>query len=214
MSSSPEDTVAVRAVALPRLAVPAVPRPSGPSPAPEGPAFAAGFAAGYADGLRRASEEARTAANARREREDRDAAARAAATRRAAAAVEQAAARLTATADELVAGLSDTLCDAVVDLTEAVLGLELDDPGRRATAALRRVLAVAGGTGPDAGAPVRVHLHPDDAAALDPAALGTAVTVVADPAVAPGDALAGAGAARIDARVREALARARAAVTA
>ncbi|MGF1653145.1 MAG: FliH/SctL family protein, partial [Actinomycetales bacterium] len=139
---------------------------------------------------------------------------RAAATQRATAAVERAAARLGATADEALAGMAGSLCDAVTDLAEALVGVELTDPGRRAAAAVRRVLAAAADSGVEAAAPVRVRLHPGDAAALDPATVAAGVEVVPDPTVAPGDAVADAGAARIDARVGQAVARARAAVTA
>jgi flagellar assembly protein FliH len=202
---------AARPLPLPRLTVPPPRHPAGAAPTAGDSAYAAGFAAGYADGLRRASAEARTAAVARRAREDRDAAARAEATQRATRAVASAAHQLTATADDLVADLAGTVCEAVTDLAEAVAGVELSDPGRRAAAAVRRVLGAAAGSGADPTAPVRVRLHPADAAALDPSA-ATGVEIVPDPGLTPGDALAGSGTAWIDGRIRQAVARARAAV--
>jgi flagellar assembly protein FliH len=169
----------------------------------EDAAFAAGFAAGYADGLRRASQRARAEAAETRRREADVAVARAEATRRATDAVAAAAARLTATADEVVAGVADTLTEGLVRLARAVVGVDLADPGHRATAAVHRALAGTDGTA--AARPVTVRLHPDDVVALDAASVAAGVEIVADPAVRPGDAMAAAGPVLVDARIAEAL---------
>lgn len=175
-------------------------------------AFAAGFAAGYADGLRRASHQARSDAQASRRREVEALADRADATARATAAVADAAAALTATADEVVAGVSDTLAGGVLILAEAVVGAELTEPGHRAVTALRRALAGVAEVG--GATSVTVRLNPEDMAALDTTAVATGVSLVPDPAVLPGDALADAGPVLVDARVADALARAAEAVRA
>ena len=90
----------------------------------------------------------------------------------------------------------------------ALLGVELADASAAARAALARVLDT-----PDLPDGAVVRLHPRDAAAL--AAAGGApvgVEVVADPTLAPGDALAEHADGVLDARLHAAVARARAAL--
>ena len=96
---------------------------------------------------------------------------------------------------------------AAFAVAEAVVGRELvlaTDPGRDAVA---RALALA----PE-GLDLTLRLNPEYAAALSADALpaGRAITVVADPAVAPGDCIADAGWTRVDARIAPALERVRA----
>jgi flagellar assembly protein FliH len=96
---------------------------------------------------------------------------------------------------------------AAFAVAEAVVGRELvlaTDPGRDAVA---RALALA----PE-GLDLTLRLNPEDAAALAADALpaGRAITVVPDPAVAPGDCIADAGWTRVDARIAPALERVRA----
>lgn len=102
---------------------------------------------------------------------------------------------------------ADTVTEAALTLTEAVLGREVrcaDDPGRDA---IVRALAAA----PVAATRATVRLHPDDLAHLggiDDLAPGTTLDVVADATVAPGDCVLTMGPTSVDATVKSALARA------
>jgi flagellar assembly protein FliH len=205
MSSSPD----VRELVLPDLVVRAgrqarAQAANSPHEDPSGSTFAAGFAAGYAEGLRRASEQAAVEAQARAEAEAWARAEHAMATLRACEALTGAADRLGGTVDDVVASLAHSLTDGVVRLAEAVVGSELGEPGRRAAAAVQRVLAAGGG----AGQPVRIRMNPQDTVVLDPATVPAGVVVLPDPDVKPGDALADAPDRWIDARVSAAIARA------
>jgi flagellar assembly protein FliH len=172
-----------------------------------GESFAAGFAAGYADGLRRASLHAAREAAAHREEQGRAEVQRDAAVARALQAVAAAGDRLAMDVDSVVAALTDRLSGGAVDLAEAVLGAELGDPGRRAAAAVRRVVGAAGST----GATITLRMNPADVAALAGAAEPDGVRLVPDPGVLPGDATGETPEQWIDARVGAALARAAAA---
>lgn len=161
---------------------------------------AAGYAAGYAAG-RAAGEESTRAAEA--EVLAAYQARLAAVLHAAEAAVADALSGVSAVADaaaRVTAGAAFTLAEAIVGRELALAA----DPGRDAVA---RALALA----PE-GVDLTLRLNPADAAALDADSFagGRAVTVVADPEVAPGDCVADAGWTRVDARISTALERVRA----
>ncbi len=189
----------------------AVPAPARPGDADES-ARAAGYARGWAQGQRDAAPaeaEARAGEPARAQAAD---AARQAALHRALRAVDTAASALHDELSPAVARLEELLLDAAYQVAQALLGRELSttEPGRDA---LARALALAPPDGP-----VTVRLSPADHAALagpdgstvEHQVAGRIVTLVADPSLRPGDALAQCGNATIDARLAEALARVRA----
>lgn len=165
-----------------------------------------GYAVGWADGRRTARETARVEAEAAaavraeaeaaREREHRDAVA---ALALAAARLHDAVAVVTSTIEEHASGLA-------WELTETIMGREL----RTVSGAdvVRRALQLVP-TEPV----VRLHLHPDHVAELtdaDLADLGErGLGVVADPALAWGDALVETAEHVVDLRVRTALDRVR-----
>ncbi|GEA90144.1 FliH/SctL family protein [Cellulomonas cellasea] len=166
--------------------------------------YAAGFAAGASEAARAAQVEAEHVA-ARRASEDARRAAEHAAALDALGRAAQVAAARTA---PVLAHAEARLHAAALELAAAVLGTELTDGERSARAALARVL----------GHPLvpgvhTVRLHPRDVAALQaaggvPAAAG--VEVVADPALAPGDAVGEHPDGYLDGRIDAALDRARA----
>jgi flagellar assembly protein FliH len=173
-------------------------------------ARAQGYATGWAEGRRvalaRAAEEAlavRRAAAADQERRDAEHA-------RVLAALDTAVAAAQARLEAALAELAEAVVPLALQLAEAVIGREVltaTDPGGDA---LRRALSEV-----PAAAPVTVRLHPADHALLDPALLEQReVTVVADPLLARGDAVAETPDTVVDAtlgtameRVREVLAR-------
>lgn len=121
------------------------------------------------------------------------------------AALAAAAAALSARTLPVLAEAEQTLVASALTLAEAVLGRELDDGGTRSKAVLARVLAAQD----PAGAP-RVRLNPQDLAVIGTEALADAgVEPVADPATAPGDAVAEYQDGFLDARISTALDRAR-----
>jgi flagellar assembly protein FliH len=172
-------------------------------------ARAQGYATGWAEGRRialtRAAEEAeevrRAAAadQARREAEHAEVL----------SALDAAVASLGERMAETLEALADRVVPAVLELTAAVVGREVataDDPGADA---LRRAF-----TEVDAAVPVTVRLHPADLAALDQAVLeGRSVTLVADPALARGDAVAETPDNVVDATLATALERVREVLT-
>jgi flagellar assembly protein FliH len=183
--------------------------------------FAAGYAAGYAAGAREAARAAQTEA-ARVQRERAEADARRAAEHADALAVLARAARSAADRSAPVLSASEaTLHAAGLDLAAAVLGTELADAPTAARAALRRVREL------DPAREVHtVRLHPRDLAAVRAALASgdgagdvlaglpdlTGVELVADPALAPGDAVGEFPEGYLDARIGAALDRARAAL--
>lgn len=170
-------------------------------------AQARGYAAGYAEGLRRAAAEHRAAEQAR-EAEHRQALAdAAAATRQAVASLGAAVAAVNDLVLPVVADADRVLVDAALDLAEAVLGREVADGRVTAADALRRATASA-----TADELVSVRLHPEDAAAVERDRTAS-VTVVADDSIERGDAIAVLRHGWLDARIASALARARAVLT-
>lgn len=179
-------------------------------------ARAEGFAAGYAAGAREAARVAQEeSARVRAAAEAHRAAAQDALDH----ALDVLAAAASAAAARTVPALVEVegrLHAAALDLAAVVLGVELADHEQAARAVLARVLAQV-----DAAEPVTVRLHPADLAAVPAVttatgggapALPDTVTLVADPTLAPGDAVAELPDGYLDARVTTALARARAAL--
>jgi len=173
-------------------------------------AQAAGYAAGWAEGRRAADEATREA------REQFAVQARAAAaeqqldTERALRALTDAVSRFERRAAPAVDDLGAELVTAAFALAEAIVGRELavaTDPGRDA---LVRALALA-----PAGRAAIVRLNPADAALLPSTSTvdGRDVVIVADPALARGDAIVDCDATTIDARLGAALDRAREALS-
>lgn len=166
---------------------------------------AAGYAAGAAvaaAGLTSARAELEAQAARRREAEQARSAA-------AVQALEAAAAALNARMVDHLAQLAGVLAEAALDLAADLLGSTASGsnvPLDRARSALGRALAVP------TDAPVHtVRLHPEDLAALA-GQEAAGVVLVADPTLERGDAVAEYDGGWIDARLGEALARARAAL--
>lgn len=170
-------------------------------------AEAVGYAAGWAQGRR----EARAGAEAEAERVAAEAAAVAEmhrhridrALRAIAAAADSLEHRVVPTAHDI----EDQLVATAFELAEAVLGRELrtaTEPGREA---LARALALA-----PSSSPVTVRLNPADRLTIGETELvmdGRTVSLVDDPSLQPGDALAVCDATTIDARLGPALDRVR-----
>ena len=168
-----------------------------------------GYAAGHAEGMRIAAE---TAVLLREEAELAAEAQRIAAERRithALVAVEEAALSLAERERALAAAGGRELERLALELAEAVLGRELSThPEVSARAALERALA-----GVDDAEPREVRLHPADLSLLHEAgAAPEGVVLVADAALSPGDAVAIVADGSVDARIRAAFDRARAAL--
>ncbi|WP_205862927.1 FliH/SctL family protein [Planosporangium thailandense] len=173
-------------------------------------AHAAGYAAGWAQGRQQAELIAEAV---RREiaAEARDAAeAQSARVEQALIAISRAVADLEQRMVPVVDHLENLVVETAFILAEAVLGRELtcaEQPGRDA---LARALALA-----PTGCPVTVRLHPTDHETVTggqpgPVEIeGRTVTLLADPGLQPGDAVAECDATTIDARIAPALARAR-----
>lgn len=163
------------------------------------PAVVRGHAAGYAAGLRVAEREL----DARRAQLEAEAAVVAEESRRrvesALAALDAAAARLDARTAPVLASADATLTAAALELATAILHRE---PVATSAEALDRALALAGDE-----TPRRVRLNPADVVALG-AVAGT-VELLADPAVAAGEAIVELAHGEIDARLEASLARIR-----
>ncbi|MBF0689187.1 MAG: hypothetical protein IR158_15650 [Cellulomonas sp.] len=175
---------------------------------PDAAAHGAGWAAGYAAAARHAARQAAVdaAVEAERVRAEQERAEQRRAQEHAAAlaALETAARAVRAREEPVVEHLLDTVRHAALELAQVLLGAELSDASARARAALDRVLAV-----PDLPADLVVRLHPQDLDALPERPDGLAL--VADPALEPGDAVAEHADGSVDARLRSALDRVRAA---
>ncbi|MDQ2958601.1 MAG: flagellar assembly protein FliH [Actinomycetota bacterium] len=174
-----------------------------------------GYAQGWSQGLRDASEaQAEVQASARTEAL-RLAETNAQRWESALQAVQAAAGRLDQTVVQLTDEISDKILAAAVELAQTLIGQELRDPTVSASAALSRVLRVA----PE-NEPVTVWLSSQDyqtltgtggtelIAAIDATGAGR-ITLECDPALTIGDATARSAATSIDARLTEAVARLR-----
>lgn len=162
-----------------------------------------GYAAGYADGRRAAADEQKaweTEAEAARTAESAEATDR---IRVLAEALRAAAVELGEATVPVLEEAREILIAAAFELAEAVVGEALADPVAAARAAVERVLAA------DANGVVAVvRLNPRDLALLE-GSIPADVHMVADPALAPGDAVGELPDGWLDACVGEALARAR-----
>jgi flagellar assembly protein FliH len=174
-------------------------------------AQAAGYAAGWAEGRQAAELAAREARDAFAAESAAIVAAQEATARRVLGALAGAVDRLEQRAIPSVENMQAQLVEAAFELAESIVGRELataTEPGRDAIA---RALAFA-----PAGRSAVARLHPMDAATLPSTAVveGRDVVVVADPALAPGDAVVECDATTVESRIAVGLERARAAVTA
>lgn len=164
-----------------------------------------GYATGFAEGRRAAADEQAAwleQAEAARAAQEAQAAARTAVL---AQALRTAAAELSAATVPVLAEVEEVLVEAAFELATAVVGVALDDRIAAAKAAVARALS-----GETAGAVAVVRVNPEDAALLAGLPLPQ---LVADPALAPGDAIGELPAGWLDARVSTALARAREALS-
>lgn len=169
---------------------------------------ASGHAAGYAAGLRAASEE--VAARATRLEAEHEAA-----LQKGREAVEQAVSLLGAATEALNSRTVPLLRDAqhaiaatAIDLTEAIIGRELGNEKASAQAAIRRALSVV-----DLAVVHSVRMNPADLALLGDTVLADAgVTFVPDITLSRGDAITEFPNGYLDARVQTAFDRAKAAI--
>lgn len=168
-------------------------------------AQAQGYAVGWSQGHQAAEESSRAAIAASAERRTKDDARRDVEHQVAVAALQAAAEQLTATTAQVCASVETQAVDIAMQLTEALIGRELEvamDPGADA---VRRVLSLL-----PAEPMMTVRLHPDDVPSLAVTDLVRAgVRVVADPALTRGDAIAQADDYVIDASVANGLERVR-----
>ncbi len=171
-----------------------------------------GFDAGWLDGRQQGVE----AERAIREQHAQDLVARrteaAREMDRTIAALDLAAAHVSASTAEIMARVEQLVVDAAMDLAEAVVGHSVRTDPDRGLNAVRRAFTLV----PAESEQVRVAVHPDDLAVLNDVAPGmvpASVTLVADASLAPGDAIAIAGATTVDARIAGALARVREALS-
>jgi flagellar assembly protein FliH len=192
-----------------------------PAPVSEDVARAAGYAGGYAAGYAAGAREAARAAEAeaaRVQQQRAEADARPPAEHADSLAVLAAAARAAADRSApVLASAESTLHAAAVQLAAAVLGRELADGPASARAALDRVLRAGLEVhtvrlSPRDHEVLRVAMATDGAAVLADLPALTGVELVADPALAPGDAVGEYPDGYLDARIVDALDRARAAL--
>lgn len=169
-----------------------------------------GHASGYAAGMRAAEETLK----AERNRAAAEHAALMAATReRANALTTLLSSALTAVNERTAPVLADAqnaIAEASVTLAEAIIGVELADGPTSARAAIMRALEQV-----DPAVVIAVRLHPDTLAALDNLEAGhlpDTISFIADPSLAPGDAVAELPDGHLDARIRAAVDRARTAL--
>jgi len=178
-------------------------------------ARAVGYAQGWAEGQREhAASQAAEVAAARAER-SANLKAQADQVATAVLAVLRAADGLGRVSIELTDQLADSMLTAAVELAAALLGQELTDPVASARGILARVMNAA-----PLDESVAVRLSPSDyqtltgpdgaalLAALDPTATAR-LSFESDPTLAPGDAVARAGATTVDARLSAAVQRLR-----
>jgi flagellar assembly protein FliH len=170
-------------------------------------AQAAGYAAGWAQGQREARVSAEADAARAAAETQRAAAAQAERAERAVRALSSAAASLERRAVPPATESEDAIVAAAFALATAVLARELTTTAEPGQDAVARALALA-----PAQCPVTVRLNPADRMTIGTHELvidGRTVSLVDDPALQPGDAVALCDATTIDARLAPALARAR-----
>jgi flagellar assembly protein FliH len=191
------ESAVARAVVFPSL-----------DPAGEAEGFTRGHAAGYAAGLRQAVTVAAARDAQRSAEHEAVLAGERARTDRALAVLDAAAQALEHRSAPVLADADTQLAAAALSLAEAVVGRELSDAPAGARAALARALSA-----PDSAAVVSVRLNPDDLAVLGDDAARSRVTLVADPRLDRGDAVAVYPDGELDARIASALGRVAAALT-
>lgn len=166
-----------------------------------------GHAAGYAAGLRaaevaldreRRAEAAERAAVAALAHERAEA--HAALLRAAVASINSRTAPVLDEAHQLIA-------HGAIDLAEAIIGIELSDAPRAARAAVTRALRDV-----DPAVVLVVRMNPSTLAALEDDCVVEGISYVADPSIAPGDAVTDFSEGYLDARISSAIARARTAL--
>jgi len=168
-----------------------------------------GYAAGFAEGRRAAAEEQAhwlSRAEDARAAESAEAADRLAVL---AAALRGAAVELREATVPVLAEAESALVEAAFELAGVVVGVALQDRLTAARAAVDRVVSAA-----DGGAVPAIRLHPDDVAELRRTGyVGDEVRLVADPTLSPGDAVGELPTGWLDARIHEALERAKEALS-
>jgi flagellar assembly protein FliH len=172
---------------------------------------AEGYAVGWAEGLRAATERVEAMAMQAEEARQAAADAQALAVRTSLHALADAARSLETHAVAPALELRDLLLQAATQLAETLLGRELETVAEPGMDAVRRALDLV-----PAGRPVTLRMHPIDAsvvrqalAEMAPGELGRDVLVVADPAVEEAGCVAQCDAMRVDAQLSTALARVR-----
>jgi flagellar assembly protein FliH len=164
-------------------------------------AHATGFSAGFAAGSREAAKVARVEAEAVRQRTIEAEATRAAEHAQAMQALAAAVQAVRATEVPVLEEAEQRLHTAALELATAVLGVELADAETSAKAALARIAS----TGAPTELVVRMSPRDADAVGVPP----TGMTIVADPSLPHGDALAEHPFGAVDACLSNALARAK-----
>lgn len=171
----------------------------------------AGYAEGWAQGLRAATAEAEAAAERAEYAEHAHDQRRAAALANAVNAVGRALTDLENRLTPNLHQLQEAMVAHAFELAEAIIGRTLEDPEGRGADALRRAMAVAPVHGD-----IVVNLHPDDYRHLVGSATGAdynyegrPVHLRPDPALRPGDAFAETGSTSVDASIAAAVDRAR-----
>lgn len=171
-------------------------------------ARAEGYAAGWAEGRRRAAADAERETEARRAELDRQRVAATEQQDRLLAALGTALARAEQELAQRQADLGVGAVDLALELVELFLGRELELAREPGLDAVRRAVAAV-----ETDARIAVRLHPEDLATVHPDAVtDPRVTLVADPALTRGDAVAETQDRVVDATVAAALARVRAVV--
>lgn len=176
-------------------------------------AHAQGYAAGWGEGRRQAAAATRSATDRADAMLARVTAEWADRQEHAVVAIAAAARSLEQRAVQPAAEVEEMIMRAAVTLTETLLGHELAVSRTPGEDAMRRALALA-----PVGRPVLVRLHPDEYAAVASTSNhreidGRTVTLIADPTLRSGDAVALCDATTIDARLSAALDRVRALFT-
>jgi len=161
-----------------------------------------GYAVGWAQGRREATESARLAAEETERRRVVEDARREAEHRTVVAALEAATAELARALATVCEHVEEQATSLALDLTRELVGHEVTHGGAAGQHVVRRALALV----PDR-AVARLRLHPEVAATVTDA--DDAVTVVADPALGLGDALVETDEQVVDLRVATALDRLR-----
>ena len=169
-----------------------------------------GYAAGWSSGIQEARRSAEAEAEAARAERQQADSAHAARLRQAMGAIDRAAAaletRLLPTAEEF----EELILSAALAIAEELVGHVLRDDEARSRGVLAHALSLV----PERE-DVQIRLHPADHAVLvaDAAeavqAATRSVTLIADPSLQPGDAIARCGATEIDARILAGIARVR-----